>query len=105
MSFSVDDPNDSRNHLGVQPKSWRPRYVVRKAPGVGGEPIGEDEPVLVIRAQDPLAGEMLMHYFKLYVDEFGFDCDPGVLIDMAAHLQELQRWQQANSDKLKMADR
>ena len=31
------------------------RYAVQKAPGIGGAPIPDDEPCIVIRAQDRLA--------------------------------------------------
>ena len=35
------------------------RYVVRKAEGIGGDPIPDDEPCFVVRGQDVLAPALL----------------------------------------------
>jgi hypothetical protein len=79
------------------------RYVVRKAEGVGGMPIPEDEPCLVIRGQDRLAPTMLRIYLDCYT------CNPihdhAVVVELENHLHELVEWQWNNSDKVKEADR
>lgn len=85
------------------PDAWKPRYLVTKAPGVGGEPIPHDEPVLVIRAQDKMAEEMLEAYIDSY-REFD-DYSDAVVEDLEAHLRELRRWQEANRERIKMAGR
>jgi hypothetical protein len=43
------------------------RYLVRKAPHVGGRPIPEDEPLLVVRAQDHLCLPTLDFYIDRYM--------------------------------------
>jgi hypothetical protein len=89
-------------------EKWMPRYLVTKAPGVGGEPIPADEPVLVIRAQDELSLLMLDQYLLLYrtfYEHFGTGADWRVIEDLQAHRDELERWQSDNPDSVKKADR
>lgn len=77
------------------------RYVVRKADGVDGPPIPEDEPCLVIRAQDQLAARMMRLYIDMYtlLDDHGDD----VVDEMNDHLDRLIEWQLTNP--VKTADR
>lgn len=82
---------------------WKPRYIVSKAQGVGGNPIPADEPVLVIRAQDLLAVESMCNYIKAYDDLP--NGDPEVMADLGRHLSALIAWQAANPEKIKVADR
>lgn len=86
-----------------EPPPWKPRYNVQKAPGVGGDPIPKDEPVLVIRAQDVLADEMMVFYIGSYHDQE--HKDPAVEAELREHLAELRRWRTANADRIKVADR
>jgi arylsulfatase A-like enzyme len=67
------------------------RYVVQKAPGIDGPPIPDDEPVLVIRAQDVLAARMMRLYIDFYtlLDDHGDD----VVDEMNEHLDALIEWQ------------
>lgn len=83
--------------------AWQPRYLVRKAPGVGGPPIPEDEPVVVIRAQDKLALALFEMYQTWYEDDP--DADLLVITDLDAHKDELVRWRHENAHKIKTADR
>lgn len=82
---------------------WKPRYLVQKAPGVGGDPIPEDEPCLVIRAQDIMALATLRTYIEYY--SIGRPWDYAVVVDLEAHLQALIDWQADHPDKVKWADR
>jgi hypothetical protein len=84
---------------------WKPRYLVRKAPGVGGNPIPHDEPVIVIRGQDALAVLMLDLYVLLYMDTYRTRADRDVINELAQHRAHLVDWQHANVDKVKRADR
>lgn len=87
-----------------------PRYIVTKAPGVDGPPIPDDEPCLVIRAQDVLAVPMLNKYIGLYVDmltmqgltDVQLSAHP-VLQDLLIHQTILREWQAKNF--VKVADR
>lgn len=79
------------------------RYTVQKAPHVGGDPIPEDEPCIVIRAQDVLAPAMLHKYIMVYSDLE--DAQPEVIEELNDHLHKLLRWQMENGDRLKVADR
>lgn len=79
------------------------RYVVRKADGIGGDPIPEDEPVLVIRAQDVLAEEMMQFYIGSYYDLEGKD--PAVEAELREHLADLRRWRTEHADRIKVPDR
>ena len=83
--------------------TFTPRYIVDKAPGVGGHPIPPDEPCLVVRGQDRLAVNVLVHYITEYVQLP--EADPAVVADLGAHLQALAQWQKENVHKIKMADR
>lgn len=67
------------------------RYVVEKAPGVDGAPIPEDEPCLVIRAQDVLAVRMM----RLYIDFYTLldDHQEDVVEELNDHLDRLVYWQ------------
>lgn len=77
------------------------RYVVRKADHVSGVPIPEDEPVLVIRAQDVLAVRMMRLYIDLYtlLPDHGDD----VVDELNEHLDHLVEWQLEHP--VKTADR
>lgn len=77
-----------------------PRYLVRKNDHVGGQPIPEDEPVLVIRAQDRLAIPMIDLYLSLY-QEGNFDF--AVLQELAQHRDAIKAWQAEHGSKV--ADR
>jgi hypothetical protein len=81
--------------------TWSPRYSVQKAAGVGGAPIPGDEPCLVIRAQDVLAGLMLEEYIVHYTTLRGHD--PEVLLELRAHRFALINWQLEHPPKV--ADR
>lgn len=76
----------------MDPDGFNPRYIVHKAVGVGGPPIPEGEPVLVIRAQDRLALPLLEHYIRLY-ETLAADYDPQVVADLTDHLNALMQWQ------------
>ena len=78
------------------------RYIVQKAPGVDGPPIPEDEPVLVIRAQDVLAPLMMKLYRQAY--ENMPDCNSEVIQRLCHHQLEITIWREANADKVKVAD-
>lgn len=82
---------------------FNPRYKVTKAEGVSGDPIPEDEPVIVIRAQDVLSHEMMQFYITRYANTPGNSRE--VLRDLYDHASALMAWQQANPDKMKVADR
>lgn len=84
--------------------SFKPRYIVTKAEGVGGDPIPTGEPCLVIRAQDVLAVPMLAYYIELY-SKFGDEADPMVMHDLGYHMVGLIEWQKSNRKKVKRADR
>jgi hypothetical protein len=86
--------------------TWKPRYLVRKAPGVDGPPIPADEPVLVIRAQDELALEMVTHYIGRHIFKYHSyaPLDP-IVVELDAHRQAILEWQAANPDRVKRADR
>ena len=85
------------------PDRWKPRYQVRKSPHVGGDPIPEDEPCLVIRAQDMLAPAALAWYIERY--EALDHPDPGVIEDLLATAAELERWRSEHPFSIKRADR
>jgi len=79
------------------------RYLVRKAPGIGGSPIGDDEPCIVIRGQDIFAPEMLFDYIQKYEKERGKD--RAVSGELLRHLAILIEWQGDHPDRVKLADR
>lgn len=78
--------------------AYDPRYIVTKAPGVGGLPIPDDEPVLVIRAQDVLALPMINIYMAFYAELDGADL--GILIDLGIHKATLLEWQNEHGTKV-----
>ena len=80
------------------------RYVVRKADGIDGPPIPDDEPCVVIRGQDFLAIGMLATYIGMYKAGPG-PKDSRVIEELEAHFERLLDWQDANPDKVKWADR
>ena len=79
------------------------RYTAQKRPGIGGPPIPDDEPFLVIRAQDVLAPLFLHNYIVKYSELEGAQSE--VIEELHDHLHELLRWQMENGDKVKVADR
>ncbi len=88
--------------------TWTPRYLVSKAPGVGGDPIPESEPCIVVRAQDKLALLMIDQYLLLYETMFehgGTGADWRVIEELRDHRKEVERWQKDNHERVKMADR
>lgn len=99
MRVNVDKPDEKDERIS----DWKPRYLVQKAPGVSGDLIQRDEPVLVIRAQDSLAGSMITYYLSLY--EKLDNADPKVIEDMLDHQEALVEWQDHNRDRIKTADR
>lgn len=83
----------------------KPRYVVQKAPDVGGDPIPEDEYPLVIRVQDKLAPQVLDFYMREYCGYALPAPDPGVIAELTEHQRHVHDWQAAHPDKVKWADR
>ena len=82
------------------------RYVVQKAPGVGGTPIAEDEPCIVIRAQDKLALASIDYYLTLYAtitEAVGSPSAPDVIAELYQHRHAIEEWQRTHPTKL--ADR
>ena len=81
------------------------RYVVQKAPGVGGNPIPEDEPCIVIRAQDKLALSTIDHYLALWraLSSVAPGFDPQVLDELEQHRDAIEEWQREHP--VKFADR
>lgn len=77
------------------------RYVVRKADGVGGNPIPEDEPCIVIRGQDVLALDAIDFYLREY--QGLQQPSPEVVAELRSHRQAIVDWQQAHPPKV--ADR
>jgi hypothetical protein len=80
---------------------WTNRYVVRKADGIPGDPIPDDEPLLVVRGQDVLARRILRWYIEQY--EAFRHPDPQVLYELRQHEAVLREWQETHPTK--MADR
>ena len=77
------------------------RYVVQKAEGVGGNPIPEDEPCIVIRGQDILADRVLRDYLVNYCK---FDnADPSVIAELRYLRTRVKDWQRIHG--YKVADR
>lgn len=79
------------------------RYQVTKREGIDGPPIPDDEPYLVIRAQDTLADFILGTYIDRYLSVYGEVADPQVIQELKEHRKNLRQWQAVN--KTKMADR
>lgn len=79
-----------------------PRYIVTKAPGTPGLPIPEDEPCLVIRAQDVLALAMMREYIRR-ATEIGVS--PEVMSELYGHEYRLETWRAENPSKIKLPDR
>jgi hypothetical protein len=77
------------------------RYVVTKAPGVGGDPIPPDEPCLVIRANDILAREMIAVYVIKYRDYP--EAQQKVLDELVEHYLAICSWQKEHQTRI--ADR
>lgn len=77
------------------------RYKVTKAEGIDGPPIPDDEPCLVIRAQDVLCARMLLIYLESYAALP--EHDPQVLAELARHYAAVHEWQAEHPTKL--ADR
>lgn len=73
------------------------RYVVRKADGIGGKPIPEDEPCIVIRGQDVLARDMIDHYIAVYGNTG--NADPEVLHELRQHRDAIVDWQDEHPPK------
>lgn len=84
---------------------WKPRYIVRKTDGIDGPPIPDDEPVLVVRAQDELSLSVMDFYMARYNKISRNEADDAVLKDLLRHRTALIEWQAANPDKIKRADR
>lgn len=82
---------------------WKPRYIVTKAPHVGGASIPDDEPCLVIRGQDELALKVLDYYMNTYLGSEFFDRK--VYEELADHRHVLAEWRRTHRDKIKTADR
>ena len=80
---------------------WTPRYIVRKAEGVGGAPIPADEPSLIIRGQDVLAARMM----RLYIDMYTLlgNHQDAVVDELNDHLDRIIEWQLEHDPKV--ADR
>jgi hypothetical protein len=92
--------------MGKEARTISGRYIVQKAPGVGGEPIPEDEPCVVIRGQDILAPVMLKIYQDLYLSLAPYGAVDGrVIDDVDNHGDRLRDWQMEHPGKIKWADR
>ena len=83
------------------------RYVVQKAPGIGGDPIPADEPCIVIRAQDKLALSVIDQYLALYRAICAYSVIPGagslVIEELEQHRAAIEEWQRDHPTKF--ADR
>lgn len=82
-----------------------PRYRVEKREGVKGPAIPDDEPYMVIRAQDKLAVIMMDTYLAAYDSLPAGARDPRVIDELLTHRADLVAWQEANRGRCKYADR
>lgn len=87
------------------PDRWKPRYLVKKAPGVGGNPIPHFEPVVVVRGQDSLALDVLDFYALRYAEVYGDKADQRVLTDLVALREQLESFRTEHPERIKRADR
>lgn len=72
------------------------RYIVQKAPGVDGPPIPEDEPCLVIRAQDMFALDVMDFYLHHTANYLPLD----VADELRDHRERLIEWRRTHKTKL-----
>lgn len=77
------------------------RYTARKREGIPGPQIPDDEPFLVIRAQDILAIPAINWYFCQYFAIEGHD--EQVLDELYDHRKAILEWQKSHPTKV--ADR
>jgi hypothetical protein len=77
------------------------RYRVSKNYGIGGPPIENDEPILVVRAQDVLAPFIMLTYITKYKELVGFNNE--IVTELQEHLGEIIKWQLDHP--VKVADR
>jgi hypothetical protein len=82
-----------------------PRYVVAKAPRVGGPPIPDDEHPLVVREQDILAPFVIRAYLAEYRTRAVPAPDPAVIVELTEHLRHVIEWQANHPQLVKWADR
>ena len=79
------------------------RYVIQKAPGIGGDPIPEDEPCIVVRAQDRLALSVIDYYLAAYRGleaTLGLGPTAGeVLEELEQHRNAIEAWQRNHPTK------
>ena len=66
-----------------------------------GQPLPEDEPIMIFRAKDALLPEVMKHYISLRRQHGQSDAS---LADLQAYSDELANWQAAHPDRLKFPD-
>lgn len=64
-------------------------------------PIGEDEPVFMLRAQDALAADAIRHYIELCKS---VDRPPVHIENSVRALEHIEDWQSAHPDLVKYPD-
>jgi hypothetical protein len=90
----------------------RARYIVSKAPHVGGPPIPGDEPALVVRGHDHLCLPTIDFYIDQYTKHLR-KLDPGtaalaaheVLDELILHRRDILAFQARPGQLIKWADR
>lgn len=73
------------------------KYIVTRSDGV---PIPEDEPCLVVRAQDVFAPAVLRHYMDMTRELV----PAHVTSALERHWQRLMAWRDDNEDRIKVPD-
>lgn len=63
----------------------------------GSSPIGEDEPVFLVRAKDKAFSATVLAWMNAHLDAGG---DPAMYTAMAAHLGRAIAWQEKNGTKV-----
>lgn len=71
--------------------------IERKYGNLNISKIGEDEPVIVFRAQDILSIPILNHYVKLCYDN---GCTKEHIGNIEVTIMQFNRWQETNKTKL-----
>lgn len=83
-----------------------PKYQLNASTGEivnshNGKPIPEDEPIIILRAQDDCVLNGLEHYYRMCESR---NAPTKHLESIRERINEFRMWQRANHDKVKVPD-
>lgn len=103
-TMATEEEAVAAGHIAILARTGDPKYDIdangRICNAATGEPIPDDEPIMILRAKDRLAYAALDRYYRLSLAR----CDGAHCESVAERMQAFQRFSEEHPDRVKIPD-